>query len=196
MLSPKLAAATAVAGVLAANAAAASAQDPTPTPTPTPIPTPPPTPPGGTTVYVITVTTTTTNVNGPITWVAAPITTGVTNTSATNTTSTSGGAGGTGVTPVSTEEPTELNLKGCSRSLRARRARAVVQDAQIRIPRDARLLVRVNGRKVGSLELDGAGTGSVPLRVRLTADGRLTVRRPSRNLLSTQACVPSKRVRA
>jgi hypothetical protein len=213
----------AVSGVLAGHAGPAAAQEPVPTPTATPVPTPtatptatptplpvpvpPPPAVAGTVIYIITVTTTTTTtaINAPITWVAAPITTNVSNTSATNDTTANnvngsnpgtqasngaGGGAGAGAAPGQTE----LNLRGCGRRARARSARgkAVIQTARIRIPSDAQLAVRVNGKSVGNLRLDPGArqTRGIPLRVELAANGVLTVYRPSGRILRVQACTP------
>jgi hypothetical protein len=217
---------TAVAAItgLLAGPAAASAQEPTPTPTATPVPTPTPTPlpspvpvpvppppaVAGTVIYIITVTTTTTTteVNAPITWVAAPITSNTTNTSATNGTTatnvsntTAGAPGSNGANGAdgangagATGGQTELSLRGCGRvtSKRAARSRAAIQTARIRVPSDAQLVVHVNGKAVGNLQLDPGARKArgIPLRVKLAANGVLTVDRPSGRILRVQACTP------
>jgi hypothetical protein len=132
--------------------------------------------PGGNVVYVITVTTTTTAVNAPITWVAAPITSNTTNTSPAN---------GDAPAPAGLSGPArnlELDLNGCGRSA------ARTQLARVRVPAGSRIVVRVNRRSVGTLELTGASRRGIPLRVRLGALGRLTVNRPSGRILSVDAC--------
>jgi hypothetical protein len=203
----------AVTGALAWHAPSAGAQEPvptpTPTPTPTPVPVPIPTPPAvaGTVVYIITVTTTTTTtaINAPITWVAAPITTNVNNASTTNGTT----ATNVNNTSAATTTPatgttngaanpgggqTELSLRGCTRRARGRATRkdAAIQTARIRVPSDAQLVVNVNGKPVGNLRLDSGArrARNIPLRVKLAADGVLTVHRPSGRILRVQACTP------
>jgi hypothetical protein len=179
---------------------------PTATPTPTPglpfptpgLPFPTPTPlPSGTTIYVITVTTTTTAINAPITWVAAPITTTVSNTSSTNGT-TSNVVAGSGAPPASLSQrgagkdaKLEVNLSGCNRSGGKSKAARKNASAQLRLPKSGTLLLRVNGKKVGSIQL-GAGERGVPLRVVLQPSGMLTVRRPSGSVLSVLACTPRR----
>jgi hypothetical protein len=201
----------AVTGVLASHSGLAAAQEPVPTPTatpeptpsPLPVPVPLPVPPAvaGTVIYIITVTTTTTTtaVNAPITWIAAPITTNVSNTSATNGTTANNVTNSTAGAPASDGAgaaggQTELSLSGCSRRAAARAARgnAVVQTARIRVPSDAQVAVRVNGKAVGNLRLDPGARKprGIPLRVELTAGGKLTVYRPSGRILRVQACTP------
>jgi hypothetical protein len=123
------------------------------------------------------VTTTTTAINAPITWVDAPITTS-TNTGAStppSDLSTSGSGRGARL---------EVNLTGCGKP-----APAAAQRAQIRLPDSATLLVRVNGKRVGTIQLP-AGRRGVPLRLLLDAGGTLTVRRPSGGVLRVRACTP------
>jgi outer membrane biosynthesis protein TonB len=206
------AAAAAVAALLVGDAALASADpppEPTPSPTPTASPTPTPTPtptetpelpfptptptPSGTTIYVITVTTTTTAINAPITWVAAPITTNVTNTSSGTTNSSTVGGGGT--TPATLSQrgsgrsaKLEVNLTGCGGALPKSTRRK--SSAALRLPQSGTLLLRVNGKKVGSIQLASSERG-VPLRIMISKSGMLTVRRPSGSVLSLLACTPS-----
>jgi hypothetical protein len=195
MSALKWATALVVAGAVAAPAGVAAADDapapsPTPTATPTPSPTPTPTPApsidgvgNGNMVYVITVTTTTTTVNAPITWVAAPITTTVNTNSSSSNTNAATGTGGR----------LELDITGCRKTpARTLERPAVHQRSQLRVPGTATLLVRVNGRRVGTVQLAGAvATGKgVPLGVRLDAQGRLTIKRPSGRILQVQACSP------
>jgi hypothetical protein len=159
----------------------------------------------GTVIYIITVTTTTTTtaINAPITWIAAPITTNVSNANATTDTTAnnvnSSTAGTTAGTPASNGAnaaggQTELSLSGCGRRAKARSARgnAVIQTARIRVPSDAQLAVRVNGKSVGNLRLDPGARKArgIPLRVELAASGMLTVYRPSGRILRVQACTP------
>jgi hypothetical protein len=170
------------------------------------VPFPPVTPvPSGTTIYVITVTTTTTAINAPITWVAAPITTTVTNTSSTNGTTTSNtvAGGGGGAAPPASLQRTgsgdgaklEVNLTGCgataSKAKTKAKRRASSQRAQLRLPKSGTLLMRVNGKRVGSLQLPGGERG-VPLRIVLGHDGTLSVRRPSGSVLRVHACDAGK----
>jgi hypothetical protein len=198
MTAPPWVALALCATALAARTSVAEAQEPAPTPTPTATPTPLPVPPpplppapSGNVVYVVTVTTT--NVNAPITWVAAPITTNVTNTSATTDTS-SNVADPLADAPVSSR--LELDLTGCGRPraahLRARvgKRRRTVQRAYVRVPAGAMLVVRVNGRRVGVLRLAGTSLAArgVPLRFALSRTGRLTVDRPSGRILRVPAC--------
>jgi hypothetical protein len=194
---------------------------PTPTPTPTSPGIDPvtglPIPPGevvnGNIVYVITVTTTTTTVSAPITVVAAPITTTTNSTSAANTTasttnSSTNAGGGTPTATVQTGQSGKrgrltVDLKGCAVPARrtksakgmstkpATRRRSADRSAQVRLPRETTLVVRVNGKRVGTLQLDGgrsANAKPLPLRLRLREDGTLTVRRPSGRVLVTQGC--------
>jgi hypothetical protein len=92
-----------------------------------------------------------------------------------------------------------VDLKGCTGparrakgAKRATRPRAVVRrKAQVRLPPQTTLVVRVNGKRVGTLQLDGgrgANPKPLPLRLQLRADGTLTVRRPSGRVLLTQGC--------
>jgi hypothetical protein len=195
------AAAAAVAGILAGDVAVAAADPPpepsqTPVPVPTASPTPTPVPDlpfptpeptaSGTTIYVITVTTTTTAINAPITWVAAPVTTNVSN--------------GGGATPAGSLEQSgagkaaklEVNLRGCGASSPKSKTKSKSsQHAQLRLPKSGTLLLRVNGKRVGSLRLPSTSRG-VPLRIVLGKDGMLTVRRPSGSVLHVQACTASK----
>jgi hypothetical protein len=159
-----------VIGVLTGNVAVAVADEPPPTPESTPdTPTP-----------FTTVTTTTTIVNAPITVVAAPITTTINTTPNT-------GAGALG--------QLVLNLKGCGRSAgwppTAQRDR--VRRANVRLARNASLVVRVNGRHVTTLRLPAAvrHTRGVALRLRLSPSGMLTIRRPSGRILAVQGCTPA-----
>ena len=57
----------------------------------------------------------------------------------------------------------------------------------MRLAPQAQLVVRVNGRQVASLGLP-AGRDKVALRVRLGKDGRLTIARPSGQILDVPAC--------
>jgi hypothetical protein len=198
------AAAAAVAAVLTGDVALASADPPpdatptaTPTPTPSPtatatpelpIPTPTPTP-SGTTIYVVTVTTTTTAINAPITWVAAPITTNVNNASSTNGTTVGGGTS----TPATLSQhgsgkkaSLEVNLTGCGQSRSKSKRRTA---AALRLPQSGKLTLRVNGKRIGSIQLASSERG-VPLRIKLGRDGMLSVRRPSGSVLSVLACTP------
>jgi hypothetical protein len=203
----------AVTGVLASQSGLAAAQEPTPTPTatpeptPTPFPVPVPVPPppavAGTVIYIITVTTTTTTtaINAPITWIAAPITTNVSNANATTDTTANNVNSSTAGTPAGTPASnganpaggqTELSLSGCGAKARSARGNAVIQTARIRVPSDAQLAVRVNGKSVGNLRLDPGARKArgIPLRVELAASGMLTVYRPSGRILRVQACTP------
>jgi hypothetical protein len=202
----------AVAGVLAGNVAVAAANDvppaPTPTPTagpsPTPTLTPAPTLPTPTLTPtltpvpgvaiptpppwvfdVTTITTTTTIVNAPITVVAAPITTTITNTTP------------TGDTPARAWQRVQVYLHGCGRGAAqpggapSATTRAQVRHAQMRLTRNATLVVRVNGRRVATLQIPRShGRHGIPVRVRLAPDGVLTIRRPSGQVLETQGCTP------
>ena len=204
----------AVTSLLAGHAGSAAAQEPvptptatpepTPTPTPTPLPVPVPPPPAvaGTVIYIITVTTTTTTtaINAPITWIAAPITTNVDNASTTNgttdtnVTNTTAGTTPAGGTANANSGQTELSLRGCTKRAGARAARknAAIQTARIRVPSDAQLVVNVNGKSVGNLQVDSGARKprGIPLRVKLAASGVLTVYRPSGRILRVQACTP------
>jgi hypothetical protein len=179
-----------IVGVLTGNAAVAAADEPPPTPEPTATPTPEPTatptpeptatPP---TPYVTTVTTTTTIVNAPITVVAAPITTTINTTTGGNT---DGGA----------REQLVLNLRGCGGpggwSPVTQRDR--VRRANVRLARNASLVVRVNGRHVTTLRLPATArrhARGVALRLRLAPSGMLTIRRPSGRILAVQGCTPA-----
>ena len=68
----------------------------------------------------------------------------------------------------------------------------MIQTARLRVPSDAQLVVRVNGKRVGNLQLDpGASkTRGIPLRVELAANGKLSVYRPAGRILRVQACTP------
>jgi hypothetical protein len=195
------AAATAAAALLAAHTATAAATDnvetePPPTPTPTPVPGLPELPDvAGSVIYVVTVTTTitTTTTTAPITVVAAPITTTVNNTDNTthNSTSTSTQAAPGEERPEETRRGRmEINLRGCRRR-GAAGARFARMQTQMRLPRGTQLVVRVNGRQVGVLDL---GTGHdakakpIPLRIMVARDGTLSIWRPSGRVLATQGC--------
>jgi hypothetical protein len=183
-------------------------------------PTPSPSPDGGTgdrpgptaagtLVYITTITTTTTIVNAPIIVVAAPITTttttnNTTNSASTNSSSTSTAAGnGSTLRPpgagVDAPQRLELDLRGCSRRVpgapvaRHARTRSVVRLSEVRLGRNATLVVRVNRRGVATLRVptNASGTDSVPLQVRLAANGMLTIQRPSGLVLQVQGCTPS-----
>jgi hypothetical protein len=196
------AAATAAAALLAAHTATAAATDnvetdPPPTPTPTPVPGLPELPDvAGSVIYVVTVTTTitTTTVTAPITVVAAPITTTVNNTDNTtnNSTSTSTQAapGAEGAEATRSRGRMEVNLRGCRRR-GAAGARFGRMQTQMRLPRGTQLVVRVNGRQVGVLDLDAgrdATAKPIPLRITVRRDGMLSIWRPSGRLLATQGC--------
>jgi hypothetical protein len=168
-----------VVGVLTGNGAVAAADEPPPAPAPTPAATPePPNPehsPKPSTaeegVVYTTVTTTTTIVNAPITVVAAPITTTI-------------NSGGNGA-----RERFVLNLTGCGRPTAPRVGRA-----QLRLARDASLVVRVNGRQVTTFRLPATAprhARGVALRLRLAPSGMLTIRRPSGRVLAVQGCTPA-----
>jgi hypothetical protein len=171
----------------------------TPTPTPAPeLPIPTPTPlPSGTTIYVITVTTTTTAINAPITWVAAPITTTVSNTSSTNGTTSNTVAGSTqppaslSQTGTGKSAKLEVNLNGCGGSKAKPKTTTKKTSAQLRLPKSGTLLLRVNGKRIGSIQLPSSERG-IPLRIVLQPNGMLSVRRPSGSVLSILACTPSK----
>jgi hypothetical protein len=157
---------------------------PTPTPTPTPalpFPTPEPTA-SGTTIYVVTVTTTTTAINAPITWVAAPVTTNVSNRTSP--------AGSLEQSGSGKRAKLEVDLSGCGVHAPKSKNKSA-QRAQLRLPKSGTLLLRVNGKRVGSLRLPSTSRG-VPLRIMLSKDGMLTVRRPSGSVLHVQACTASK----
>lgn len=209
------AAAAAVAGILAGDVAVAAADapptalptprppaSPTPTESASPTPRPPaspaptesasptpapekpvlplPTPiPSGTTINV-TITTTTTAVNAPITWVAAPISTSVSSITS-NPVARTPGAG---------LNRLEVDLTGCAVSSPAAGHRTL-QRAKLRLPQSGTLLLRVNGRRVGSLQLP-SGSRGVPLQIELGKDGMLNVRRPSGSVLNVRACTASK----
>ena len=202
------AAATVAAALLVAHTATAAATDTVgtdPSPTPTPTPTPTAVVPGlpelpdvaGSVIYVVTVTTTitTTTTTAPITVVAAPITTTVNNATS-NTTNSSTSANTQAATPPAGGAETEhsrgrmeINLRGCRPSATGDRFARV--QTQIRLPRGTQLVMRVNGRQVGVLDL-GAGGGatakSVPLRIKVQRDGMLSIWRPSGRVLATQGC--------
>jgi hypothetical protein len=199
------AAATAVAALLVAHTATAAATDtvgtdPSPTPTPTPTAVPPGLPElpdvAGSVIYVVTVTTTitTTTVTAPITVIAAPITTTVNNAASTTTnTSTSSSTPAAAPAPGAETERNrgrmEINLRGCRRG--AAGARFARMQTQVRLPRGTQLVVRVNGRQVGVLDLGPGGDATakpVPLRIRVQRDGVLSIWRPSGRVLTSQGC--------
>ena len=217
VVRPRWAVATAAVAVLAAPGARALADSPdpsatpvptvAPTETPTPVPTVPPVatglpglpdPPtdGAWNVYVVTITTTvtTTTVTAPITVIAAPVTTTTTTTTnnssanSSNSASTNTANGGTTTTAPATRvradgrrATLDIDLRGCSRvRVRAR--------SSVRLPRGATLVVRVNGHRVGTLELDSAKRATLPLRLQLRKNGTLIVRRPSGRVLAIQGC--------
>jgi hypothetical protein len=185
-----------IVGVLTGNVALAAADvspaTPVPTPSPTPepaatptLPVPPPTGPGS---YVATVTTTTTIVNAPITVVAAPITTTI------NSMTRGNGSGGSDRNPPL--ERLVIDLTGCGaaggRAPVAPRQR--VRRAKHRLGRNASLVVRVNRRRVTTLRLPSSSRDrarGVALRLRLAANGMLTIRRPSGRVLAVQGCTPA-----
>jgi hypothetical protein len=173
-----------IVGVLTGNVALAAADvspaTPAPTPSPTPGPTTAPVPsengPGN---YVTTVTTTTTIINAPVTVVAAPISTTINNLPA-------------GWTPAGSAERFVINLRGCGRSALPTGGRA--RRANIRLGRNASLVVRVNGRRVTALRLPEPSRRhrrGVALRLRLAPSGMLTIRRPSGRILTVQGCTPA-----
>ncbi|RKQ86837.1 hypothetical protein C8N24_4852 [Solirubrobacter pauli] len=206
--------ATAAAALLAAQAVPAGADSAEPVPTPTPEPTPTPTPTaaptatpivpglpevpdlGGTVIYVVTVTTTitTTTTTAPITVIAAPVTTTTTTTNNSNSSSTTSAttqspqsAANVAASDRNGRGSLEINLRGCAR----KRARLDGSRTQLRLPRGTSLVLRVNGRRVGVLDLDGdrgANAKPLPLRITLRADGVLTVQRPSGRVLRIQGC--------
>jgi hypothetical protein len=199
------AAATAAAALLAVPTATAAATDTTdidPLPTPTPTPTPDILPDlpdvAGSVIYVVTVTTTitTTTVTAPITVIAAPITTTVNNNSNSSaTTNSSTNASAPTAQPSPSPAPQverhdgrmEINLRGCRRTATGHRFARM--QTQVRLPRGTQLVVRVNGRQVGTLDLGGAGgSKAVPLRIKVRPDGMLSIWRPSGRVLSTQGC--------
>jgi hypothetical protein len=194
------AAATAAAALLAVHTATAAATDtvdtdppPTPTPAPTPVPGLPELPDtAGSVIYVVTVTTTitTTTTTAPITVVAAPITTTVNNNTA-NTTNTSSSTSTPAAAPAEDAETShgrmEINLRGCRRT--AKGDRFARMQTQVRLPRGTQLVVRVNGRQVGVLDLGGDRKGKpIPLRIKVRRDGMLSIWRPSGRVLATQGC--------
>jgi hypothetical protein len=187
------------AGLLTGEVAVAAADEPVPTPTPTPPLTPASTPgpsstptatpaasgsptpiiqtgSDATVVYLVTTTTTTTTtiVNAPITVVTAPITT-INN-------STGPGA------PVLRPQRLVLNLSGCG-GPKVPGPRG--HPARVRLARNALLVVRVNHRRVASLQLPSSGRRGVPLRLRVARNGMLTIRRPSGRVVSVQGCTPN-----
>ena len=194
-----------IAGALTAHVAVASADDPVPTPTPTPTPaatptadpTTPPAMPITGSVIVTTVTTTITTVNAPIIVIAAPITTTINTTTSSTNTSSNVETTGVGGTAGRAGDRLVLNLTGCGRKAPAA-ARGNVRHAQLRLRRDARLDVRVNGRHVTGLRLPSTTTPSgrrrqgVALRLRLQRNGLLTIRRPSGRILAVQGCTPDR----
>lgn len=183
-----------IVGVLTGNVALAAADvspaTPAPTPSPTPEPTTAPVPPDTAlgNYYVTTVTTTTTIINAPITVVTAPISTTV------NTLPNLPGAlgrGGIG-NPIGARERFVINLSGCGRQARPTPGRA--RRANIRLGRNASLVVRVNGKRVTALRLPAGSQRhrrGTALRLRLAANGMLTIRRPSGRILSVQGCTPA-----
>ncbi|MDA0165643.1 hypothetical protein OM076_35580 [Solirubrobacter ginsenosidimutans] len=195
--------ATAAAALMVAHTATASATDPVgtdPTPTPTPTTVPPGLPElpdvAGSVIYVVTVTTTvtTTTVTAPITVVAAPITTTVnnaTNNTTNNSTSstTQAPAPAPGAQTERKRGRMEINLRGCQSG--AAGDRFARMQTQVRLPRGTQLIVRVNGRQVGVLDL-GAGSDAtakpVPLRIRVQRNGMLSIWRPSGRVLTSQGC--------
>jgi hypothetical protein len=191
MFGRRWAALPVIVGVLTGNVALAAADvsPATPVPTPSPTPEPPTAPttsetgPGG---YVTTVTTTTTIVNAPITVIAAPVTTTINRIR--------NGPGGAGWTPVGARERFVINLTGCGEGgPRSLPGRARVRRANVRLGRNASLVVRVNGRRVTALRLPAGqrrrGRG-VALRLRLAPNGTLTIRRPSGRVMAVQGCAP------
>jgi hypothetical protein len=216
MVRPKWAVATAAVALLAAPGARAVADSPDPsatpvptvTPAPTPVPTVPPVatglpglpdPPtdGAWNVYVVTITTTitTTTTTAPITVIAAPVTTTTTTTTNNSSTNSSNSVasntanGGTSTVPATgvrtqgKRATLNIDLRGCTR-VRGR-ARSW---ARLRLARGTTLVVRVNGHRVGTLELDSSKAQTLPLRITLGRNGKLTVRRPSGRVLATQGC--------
>ena len=174
-----------IVGVLTGNVALAAA-DVSPAPSPTPEPTDPApaaeTPLGN--YYVTTVTTTTTIINAPITVITAPISTTM------DTVRNLPGALDRG--GIAARERFVINLSGCGRQGRPALRRA--RRANIRLARNASLVVRVNGKRVTALRLpDGSRRHrrGVALRVRLAPNGMLTIRRPSGRILSVQGCSPA-----
>jgi hypothetical protein len=181
------------AGLLTGEVAVAAADEPVPTATPTPALTPtstpvpaatptstpdPPTSPiptvtDATVVYLVTTTTTTTTtiVNAPITVVTAPITTTVNNSHPT--------------APALRLQRQVLDLSGCGQPDRG------AQRANVRLARDALLVVRVNHRRVAALQLPSSGRHGVPLQLRVARNGMLTIRRPSGRVVSVQGCTPN-----
>jgi hypothetical protein len=181
-----------IVGVLTGNVALAAADvspaTPAPTPSPAPDETTTPAPAEtGPANYVTTVTTTTTVINAPITVVAAPITTTTIN----NTRNLPGGAW----SPVATRERFVIDLRGCgSRGRSTVSRRTLVRRANVRLGRNASLLVRVNGRRVTALRLPPTSKHrrrGVALRLRLARNGMLTIRRPSGRILAVQGCSPA-----
>jgi hypothetical protein len=196
------AAATAAAALLVAHTATAAATDtvgtdPSPTPTPTPVTGLPDLPDvAGSVIYVVTVTTTitTTTSTAPITVVAAPITTTVNNNTS-NTTNSSTSSNTQAAVPAEGAETErrsarmEINLRGCSRT--ATGARFARMQTQVRLPRGTQLVMRVNGRQVGVLDLGPSSDPKakpVPLRIKVQRDGMLSIWRPSGRVLATQGC--------
>jgi outer membrane biosynthesis protein TonB len=203
----------------AATPTPAPAADPTPTltptpvpgldPTPTPIPTPIPSVVTGTVIYVTTITTTTTIVSAPITVIAAPITTTIntTTSNASNSTSSnsstdsaSSNSASSNTSAGTNREPAAerfvINLKGCGAAGGGSptAARTRVRRAKLHLARNASLVVRVNGRRVTTLHLPSTTQRhprGVALRLRLSASGMLTIRRPSGSVLAVQGCVPA-----
>jgi hypothetical protein len=191
------AAATAAAALLVVHTATAAATDtagtdpsPTPTPTPTSVPGLPELPDvAGSVIYVVTVTTTitTTTVTAPITVIAAPVTTTVNN--ATSNTTSSSTSANTQAATESKRGRMEINLRGCRRG--ADGARFARMQTEVKLPRGTQLVMRVNGRQVGVLDLGPARDATakpVPLRIKVQPDGRLSIYRPSGRVLATQGC--------
>jgi hypothetical protein len=194
--------ATAAAALLAVHTASAAATDtadtdPSPTPTPTPTTGLPDLPDvAGSVIYVVTVTTTitTTTTTAPITVVAAPITTTVNN-NTTNTSNSSTSANTQAATPAPPAEAErsrgrmEINLRGCRQTDEG--VRFASMQTQLRLPRNTQLVVRVNGRQVGVLDLGSSSDASakpIPLRIKVRRDGMLSIWRPSGRVLATQGC--------
>lgn len=195
------AAATAAAALLAVHTASAMATDDAATdpPTPTPVPGLPELPDvAGSVVYVVTVTTTvtTTITTAPITVIAAPVTTTVNNNSTSTSSNSATSAPAQAAPPAAETEQTsrrgrmEINLRGCRPRDASGKRFARIQ-TQLKLPRDTRLVVRVNGRQVGTLDLGGGGSANtkpVPLRIKVRPDGVLSIWRPSGRVLTTQGC--------
>jgi hypothetical protein len=200
MLVRPWAAVTAATALLAVHTATAAATDQTdPQPTPTPVPGLPDLPDtAGSVIYVVTVTTTvtTTTTTAPITVVAAPITTTVNNNSTTNNSSSNTSAPAAAA-PADDDETErregrmEINLRGCRKTAKGHRFARM--QTQVRLPRGMQLVLRVNGRQVGVLDLAPGDekSKSIPLRIKVRRDGRLSIWRPSGRVLATQGCSAS-----